>query len=295
MGWTEPIWGRRSRYGAARADTGQTGPLWGQHSSPTANTAPIGHVEPLWGRHRCHRAGGPHRAPTQPPSPIPPPISPPISPGIGLRGRGGGAESRPEMLSHGPAVAPLPPPPGYTVTVLVRDPGRLPPQAPPPARVVVGDVLEPADVAEAVRGQDAVVIILGTRNDLGPTTVMSEGTKNIVAAMKAHGVRKVVACLSAFLLWDLQKVPPRLLPVTEDHIRMHRVLQDSGLDCVAVMPPHIADDQPLTGDYTVSVGATAGGSRVISKHDLGHFLLRCLHTSEYDGKGVYVCGHYPKA
>ncbi|XP_066840925.1 LOW QUALITY PROTEIN: flavin reductase (NADPH) [Anser cygnoides] len=184
---------------------------------------------------------------------------------------------------------------GYTVTVLVRDPGRLPPQGPPPARVVVGDVLEPADVAEAVRGQDAVVIILGTRSDLGPTTVMSEGTKNIVAAMKAHGVRKVVACLSAFLLWDLQKVPPRLLPVTEDHIRMHRVLQDSGLDCVAVMPPHIADDQPLTGDYTVSVGATAGGSRVISKHDLGHFLLRCLHTSEYDGKGVYICGHYPKA
>uniref|UniRef100_A0A493TEV5 Uncharacterized protein n=1 Tax=Anas platyrhynchos platyrhynchos TaxID=8840 RepID=A0A493TEV5_ANAPP len=58
--------------------------------------------------------------------------------------------------------------------------------------------------------------------------------------------------------------------------------------------PH-ADDQPLTGDYAVSVGATAGGSRVISKHDLGHFMLRCLHTSEYDGKGVYVCGHYPKA
>lgn len=58
--------------------------------------------------------------------------------------------------------------------------------------------------------------------------------------------------------------------------------------------PH-ADDQPLTGDYTVSVGATAGGSRVISKHDLGHFMLRCLHTSEYDGKGIYVCGHYPQA
>uniref|UniRef100_A0A8B9R1G9 Biliverdin reductase B n=1 Tax=Anas platyrhynchos TaxID=8839 RepID=A0A8B9R1G9_ANAPL len=140
---------------------------------------------------------------------------------------------------------------GYAVTVLVRDPGRLPQQGPPPARVVVGDVLEPPAVAEAVRGQDAVLIILGTRNDLGPTTVMSEGTKNIVAAMKAHGVRKVVACLS--------------------------------------------DDQPLTGDYAVSVGATAGGSRVISKHDLGHFMLRCLHTSEYDGKGVYVCGHYPKA
>ncbi|NXS39666.1 BLVRB reductase, partial [Balaeniceps rex] len=180
---------------------------------------------------------------------------------------------------------------GYAVTVLVRDRARLPAQH-CPARVVLGDVRDPAAVAEAVRGQDAVIILLGTRDDLGPTTVMSEGTENIVTAMKAHGIRKVVACLSAFLLWDLQKVPPRLVPVTEDHIRMHRILQDSGLDCVHVMPPHIAADKPLTGNYTVTVGAS-GGSRVISTHDLGHFLLHCLHTSCYDGKSVYVSGDYP--
>ena len=30
----------------------------------------------------------------------------------------------------------------------------------------------------------------------GPTTVMSEGTRNIVEAMKARGIRKVVACMS---------------------------------------------------------------------------------------------------
>ncbi|KAM9588650.1 flavin reductase (NADPH) isoform 2-T2 [Morphnus guianensis] len=151
---------------------------------------------------------------------------------------------------------------GYTVTVLVRDRARLPAQH-QPARVVLGDARDPAAVSEAVRGQDAVIILLGTRNDL------------------------------TFLLWDLQKVPPRLVPVTEDHIRMHRILQDSGLDCVYVMPPHIADDQPLTGDYTVTVGAS-GGSRVISTHDLGHFLLRCLHTSCYDGKSVYVSRDYSK-
>ncbi|MEJ1288671.1 biliverdin reductase B (flavin reductase (NADPH)) [Cricetulus griseus] len=73
----------------------------------------------------------------------------------------------------------------------------------------------------------------------GPTTVMSEGTRNIVTAMKAHGVDKVVACTSAFLLWDPSKVPPRLQDVTDDHIRMHKVLQESGLKYVAVMPPHI--------------------------------------------------------
>lgn len=45
--------------------------------------------------------------------------------------------------------------------------------------------------------------------------------------------------LSAFLLWDRAKVPPRLIPVTEDHDRMYTVLKSSGLDYVAVMPPHI--------------------------------------------------------
>uniref|UniRef100_A0A663FH59 NAD(P)-binding domain-containing protein n=1 Tax=Aquila chrysaetos chrysaetos TaxID=223781 RepID=A0A663FH59_AQUCH len=180
---------------------------------------------------------------------------------------------------------------GYTVTVLVRDWARLPAQH-QLAHVVLGDVQDPTAVAEAIRGQDAIIILLGTRNDLSPTMVMSKGTKNIMTATKTHGVHKVVACLSAFLLWDLQKVPPRLVPVTEDHIRMHHILQDSGPDCVYVMSlTH--HDQPLTGDYTVTVGAS-GGSRVISTHDLGHFLLRCLHTSCYDGKSVYVSRDYSK-
>uniref|UniRef100_A0A8B9S0V5 NAD(P)-binding domain-containing protein n=1 Tax=Accipiter nisus TaxID=211598 RepID=A0A8B9S0V5_9AVES len=58
---------------------------------------------------------------------------------------------------------------GYTVTVLVRDQARLPAQH-QPARVVLGDARDPAAVSEAVRGQDAVIILLGTRNDLSMVT-----------------------------------------------------------------------------------------------------------------------------
>ncbi|KAM4879808.1 flavin reductase (NADPH), partial [Sylvia borin] len=128
---------------------------------------------------------------------------------------------------------------GFEVTVLVRDPSRLPP-GPSPTRVLQGDVRDPRAVGEALRGQEGVLVLLGTGNDLGPTTVMSEGTRNIVEAMAEHGVPKVVACMSAFLLWDPQKVPPRLRAVTEDHSRMEQILRRSGLRCVFVMPPHIA-------------------------------------------------------
>ncbi|XP_069799592.1 flavin reductase (NADPH)-like [Dendropsophus ebraccatus] len=177
---------------------------------------------------------------------------------------------------------------GYNVTVLVRDPARLPADT-KPARVVVGDVLNKEDVSKAVEGQDAVIIVLGTRNDLGPTTMMSEGTRNIIEAMKKHGIRKVVGCMSSFLLWDIAKVPPRLVPVTEDHIRMHQVLKDSSLDYVAVLPPHIAADKPLTGDYTVK---TERGGNVISTHDLSHFFLRCVNTDEYNGQSVTLFRDY---
>lgn len=178
---------------------------------------------------------------------------------------------------------------GYNVTVLVRDPAKLPPDH-KASRVVVGDVLNKADVRTTMEGQDAVIIILGTRSDLSPTTMMSEGTKNILEAMIGRGISKVVGCMSAFLLWDRSKVPPRLVPVTEDHDRMHTVLKTSGLDYVAVMPPHIADELPLTERYTVTENALKG--RAISKHDLGHFFVKCLSTSEWNGKTVGVCGEY---
>lgn len=51
------------------------------------------------------------------------------------------------------------------MTVLVRDPARLP-EGHKAASVVVGDVLNKEDVRRALEGQDAVIIVLGTRNDL---------------------------------------------------------------------------------------------------------------------------------
>ncbi|XP_056396108.1 flavin reductase (NADPH)-like [Hyla sarda] len=178
---------------------------------------------------------------------------------------------------------------GYNVTVLALDPANFPANK-KPSRVIEGNVLNKEDVSKAVEGQDAVIIVLGTNNDLGPTTVLSEGTRNIVEAMKKYGVRKVVACLSSLLLRDFAEVPSSFRPLTEDHIRMYQVLKDSGLDYVAVCPPYIADSKPFTGDYTVRVEARGGD--VISTHDLSDFFLRCLNTSEYDGKKVTVFRDY---
>lgn len=70
---------------------------------------------------------------------------------------------------------------GYNVTVLVRDPARLPADH-RASRVVVGDVLNKDDVRKTMEGQDAVIIILGTRNDLSKSLIVTchrPGVSNI--------------------------------------------------------------------------------------------------------------------
>lgn len=74
----------------------------------------------------------------------------------------------PGVPAREPTDLPLCPslPTGYEVTVLVRDSSRLPSEGPQPAHVVVGDVRQAADVDKTVAGQDAVIVLLGTGNDL---------------------------------------------------------------------------------------------------------------------------------
>lgn len=80
---------------------------------------------------------------------------------------------------------------GYTVTALVRNPSRLRVDHPNLA-VVQGDVLDCDSVDAAMRGHEAVVSALGHKQFYKPTRVLSRGTQNILGAMEAHGVTRLV-------------------------------------------------------------------------------------------------------
>lgn len=69
------------------------------------------------------------------------------------------------------------------MTVLVRDPAKLP-EDHNASRVVVGDVLNKEDVKKTMEGQDAVIIILGTRNDLSKS--LKDGVKTIHSQMQTY-------------------------------------------------------------------------------------------------------------
>ncbi|KAK9891302.1 hypothetical protein WA026_013609 [Henosepilachna vigintioctopunctata] len=174
---------------------------------------------------------------------------------------------------------------GLNVRAFVRDPSKLPDNLRNSVEVVQGDVLNYNDVLNAVKGVTAVVVVLGTRNDLKPTTDMSEGTKNIIKAMKEQGVEIVSVCLSAFLFMEVSKVPPMFHDINADHQRQFDVIKASGLKYIAVLPPHIAD---LPGtEYQIKHDESPG--RIISKYSLGRFLIDCLTLPEHYSQICGIC------
>ncbi|XP_038206738.1 flavin reductase (NADPH) [Zerene cesonia] len=176
---------------------------------------------------------------------------------------------------------------GYEVRAFVRDPAKLPETLRSQVEVFKGDVLEADSVTNAVDGTDGVVIALGTNGSLEPTSDMSEGTKNIVDAMRAQHVHNVSACISAFLFYDDDKVPERFIPLTKDHKRMYEELKGSGLNWIAVFSPHISDDP--SREIIVEINPEKSPGRAISKHDLGQFLVDSLSNPKYHKAVIGLC------
>ncbi|MEX0601722.1 MAG: NAD(P)H-binding protein [Bacteroidota bacterium] len=78
---------------------------------------------------------------------------------------------------------------GHEVTAFVRNPSRMPLRH-ERLSIATGNILEPESVRKAVREKDAVLSALGHKRWFIKTSILSEGTHNVIDAMKAHGVRR---------------------------------------------------------------------------------------------------------
>jgi putative NADH-flavin reductase len=171
----------------------------------------------------------------------------------------------------------------HKVSAFVRDPSRLLIDY-SRLRIYKGDVMNPAEVEEAVRGQDAVICSLGVRA-ANPSNILSEGTWNIVRAMKAHGVRRLVCLSSAGVLGDDAgfilrriRIPFLYKHIFEDKKRQLEIVQNSGLDWIVVRPPSLTND-PLTGKYEISMDKPK--HRAITRLDLAIFMINQLKSKEF--------------
>lgn len=176
---------------------------------------------------------------------------------------------------------------GLKVRLMVRNEATVPDSIRNCVELIKGDVINANDVENAVKDQELVCVVLGTRNDLKPTTMMSTGMQNIVNAMKAANLQEVSVCLSSFLFFEPHKVPSMFAELNADHQRMLDVVKASGLEYRAILPPHIADE-PAT-EYVIAYDKSPGLTRSISKLDLGKFLIESLFDDQYASKIIGIC------
>ena len=123
------------------------------------------------------------------------------------------------------------------VRALVRDTKRASRLAAWGVELHSGDVTDPASLAAACEGVDAVVhlvsIIKGSRADF--ERVMSQGTRNLVAAAQEAGVRRFV--LTSAL--GLDERTKDAVPYFAAKWEMERAVKESGLDHVIFRPSFV--------------------------------------------------------
>lgn len=162
---------------------------------------------------------------------------------------------------------------GHTVTVLARDPAKLPAQT--GLRVVAGDALNPNDVATAARGADAVVSAFNPGWDhpqLAATFLA--GSRAILAGVRAAGVARLLVVGGAGSLFVapgvqlvdtpafLDHVPPNVVPgaqAARDLLTELRAVDD--LDWVFLSPPAMLAPGERSGRYRV------GGEQLLMAGD----------------------------
>ncbi len=183
---------------------------------------------------------------------------------------------------------------GHDVTVLVRSAASF---NKPGVRVLQGDVTHAADVLHAVQGQDAVIESIGGTTPWKATTLETEAASNIVKAMKAESVPRLIT-VSMMGLGDSRSQAPFwykyllmttfLRGSTRDKAGKEQAVIASGLDYVLVRPPILKDDAE-TGKTVVLPAGMIG--HAITRADLATFRVDQLLTDQYLHQAVTVVNH----
>ena len=140
---------------------------------------------------------------------------------------------------------------GHVVRALARNPSALKPA--PGLEVVRGDVFDQPSLDAAARGQDAAVVILGLPFSAlrKPTNVFSQGTRNLIAALRPAGVRRLIV-VSSFGVGDSRRdarlherafFSLALRGAYADKVLQEQAVRESGLDYTIVRPSPLDNGQ----------------------------------------------------
>ncbi len=150
--------------------------------------------------------------------------------------------------------------------------------------VVEGSVTDPVAVEHTLERSAAVLSALGPRRD-SPADLLSTASRNILAAMRKEGTRRVIVLTNTAIKDPSDRLPLAhkllrlVLPVVNrrlvpDSLAAAQAMAESGVDWTLVRAP-ILTDGPRTGSYRV--GALVRGMPLrVSRADVAEFMVSCV-------------------
>jgi len=173
---------------------------------------------------------------------------------------------------------------GHEVTAFVRsDEGY----DVPGVEVRAGDASDMAAMEAAIMGQEAVINTVGGKTPFKHTTLEASVATTIVAAMKRHGVRRLVvtsmlgegdsAANTPFYVRNL--LATFLRGATPDKANMESTVSGSELDWV-ITRPAILSEKPAHGDVRIFSADNRDRAHSITRADLAAFLVAQLTSDD---------------
>ncbi len=185
---------------------------------------------------------------------------------------------------------------GYEIQVLVRDISKLN-QKSDKLTVFQGDVLNVDDVAKIIKNCDLAVSLFGHVKN-SPEWLQTNGTKNIIQAMKNFGVERIIS-LSGGGLPFLDKDEPKFIDklirnimkimvpkALNDAIEHHKILKESGLKWTIVRGPRLTNDAKINTYKVGWVGVNSGTK--ISRGDLADFIVTQIEDETFNYQMPFV-------
>lgn len=183
---------------------------------------------------------------------------------------------------------------GHHITVFVRNPAALNIKH-DNLVVVKGELSDRQTMATTAKGKDGVISVLGNKTSTAlrqKNTVISEGLKNIIAAMKEGDASRIVF-VTSFGVSKNVFLPEKLFikvflrNIFADIPLQEKLLRESNLQWTIVRPARLINGA-RTSLYRSGEDLPIGLFSKISRADVADFLLNNVQNADTIGKVIMI-------
>ena len=182
----------------------------------------------------------------------------------------------------------------HSIKLLVRSPSKLSLDNLKPTtnqlEIIQGEVFESEKLIAHFKDSDIIISALGTGTDNSYTEIYSVGGRNILKAMRANNIRKLITITSATI--DMSDpstnnfflnriIRPNYNKVYYDQTRWETILDDTNdIHWICIRPPNLLNKK-FTGKYRVNLNHCPKGGWKIARADVADFIVKQLTPDDY--------------